>query len=247
MFAEASFWLIWFLALGFSTVFGAIVVKFSRTNGLIILSSFLAIFVVGANILVPRLVNFNVFGMQFILVTGSIIWPFTAQVSDMVNEIYGRKAAIFAAVTAYIANLMFVGFTQMSFGLQPLDPEMEPFYRSFFGVAGRVLIASACSYTAANLADITVFSAIKAKYFNVEKTAGNVLKYASLRSALSDGVNMVIDNFVFYGIAFYGTMPNAALLGLIGSSLLAKLIMSQIDLPFYWAFRMLTTGVEREL
>lgn len=240
------FWLLWMLGLAASTIVGAYIVRNHRENGFTILVAMLAIYVVGANILVPRMVTFNLVGTVFILVTGSIIWPYTAQLSDMINEIYGKRKAIFAAFLAYFSNLMFVGFVLMAFQLNPLEPEGEGFFRSFFGVAARVLLASMCSYTAANLADITVFSKIKEWAFNREKTAGNILAYSALRSAVSDGLNMIIDNIVFYGIAFYGTMPNEILLSIIGSSMLAKVIMSQIDLPFYWLFRMMTRDVRRE-
>lgn len=241
-----TFWIFWLAGLAVTTLVGAYLVRNHRDFGFPLLAAMLAIYVVGANILVPRLVNFEIFGLGFVLVTGSIIWPYTAQLSDMINEVYGKRKAIFAAATAYLSNLMFVGFVLLAFQLEPLDPGSEEFFRTFFGVAGRVLFASLCSYTSANLADIFVFSKIKAWARGREQTTGNILLYATLRSGLSDGVNMVIDNVVFYGIAFYGTMPNEVLLGLIGSSLLAKVIMSQIDVPFYWAFRMLIRGVRRD-
>ena len=81
---------------------------------------------------------------------------------------------------------------------------------------------------------------------NAYKTGMDIIKFGTLRSAVSDMVNMVIDNIVFYGIAFLGTMPFPALLQLIGSSMAAKVILSQIDLPFYWMFRWLTKDVKRE-
>jgi uncharacterized integral membrane protein (TIGR00697 family) len=241
-----GFWLFWLAGLAVSTILGAYIVKNYRERGLYILGTMLAIYVVGANILVPRLVNFNIFGMSFVLVTGSIIWPYTAQLSDMINEIYGKKSAYFAAFLSYLSNLMFVGFVLMAFNLKPLDPTAEPFFQSFFGVAARVVLASICSYTAANLVDINIFSAIKKWASSREASAWNLLGYSSLRSALSDGANMVVDNIVFYSIAFYGTMPNDVLFSIIGSSMLAKVIMSQIDLPFYWIFRLMTREVKRE-
>lgn len=241
------FWVFWLVGLAVSTVLGAYLVKNHREYGFPLLSAMLAIYVVGANILVPRLVDFSIFGVGFVLVTGSIIWPYVSQLSDMINEVYGRNKAIFAAAVAYLSNLMFVMFVLLAFQTKPLDPGSEQWFRTFFGVAGRVLLASACSYTLANLADITVFSKLKAWSFNREQTIGNLLGFATLRSGLSDGVDMVIDNIVFYSIAFYGTMPNDALLALMGSSLLAKLIMSQIDVPFYWIFRVMIRGVHRDL
>ena len=242
------FWIFWLVGLLVSTWLGAFIVKKLRVSGLFILGTMLAIYVVGANVLVPRLIELNIFGLSFIVVTGAMIWPFTAQLTDMINEIYGRKAAYLAAFMAYVSNIMLVLFLQMSFQTPTIgDPAGEVWFRSFFGVAGRVLIASMCSYTVANWADITIFSKIKEAFRNMEDNPLNILLFSSVRSAVSDGLNMVIDSAIFYTIAFIGTMPTEALLGLIGSSMLAKVIISQIDLPFYWLFRMMTRGVERSV
>ena len=241
-----GFWIFWVLGLAVSTLIGAWVVKHIRPMGYMVLGGFLAIYVVSANILVPRLINFSIFGLSFVLVSGSIIWPYTSQLTDMINEIYGKKAAYLTAVMAYVANLMFVGFTFMAFNLPPLwDAQQEGWFTQFFGVAGRVVVASICSYTLANLADINFFAWIKKVFASAEDNGCSMLLFSTLRSAGSDVINMVIDNVVFYTIAFYGTMPNEILLGLIGSSMAAKVILSQIDLPFYWLFRMMTKGVER--
>lgn len=242
-----TFWFILFVSLTVSTLVGSYVVRNYRDYGLMILAGFLAIYVVSANVLVPRLVQVDLFGLSFILVTGSIIWPFTAQVSDMLNEVYGKRAAFLAAAMAYTANLMFVLFVLMAFQVIPMwDAPQEEFFRSYFGIAWRVLIASMSSYSLANYADITLFAKIKQWARSREQSTGNILLYSSLRSAGSDGLNMVIDNVIFYTIAFLGTMPFSVLITLIGSSMVAKVILSQIDLPFYWAFRLMTRDVKRE-
>lgn len=241
-----AFWTFWLLGLAVSTLLGAAVVKYMRPLGLVVLGGFLAIYVVGANILVPRLVNFSIFGLSFVLVSGSIIWPYTAQLSDMINEIYGKTAAYFTAAMGYVANLMFVGFTYMAFNLPPLwDAQQEGWFTQFFGVAGRVVIASICSYTLANVVDINLFALIKKTFAKVEDNPVTILAFSTVRSVTSDAANMIIDNIVFYSIAFYGTMPNEVLIGIIGSSMVAKVILSQIDIPFYWLFRMITRDVER--
>ena len=244
-----ALWIVWWIiGLAVSTLLGSYIVKNHRQYGLMALGGMLAIYVVGANILVPRLVDLNLFGMSFILVTCSIIWPYTAQVSDMINEIYGKKAAYLAAALAYVGNLMFVGFVLMSFNVPAIwDSANEAWYTTFFGVAWRVTLASICSYTLANFADINVFAAIKKYFAKREGSAiANLFGASILRSAASDGINMVIDNIVFYTIAFLGTMPFPVLLSIIGSSMLAKVILSQVDLPFYLLFRYLTREVKRD-
>jgi len=242
-----AFWIFWIAGLLVSTLAGAYLVRNYRNNyGLAILAMFLAIYVISANILVPRLINFNIFGLTFVVCTGAAVWPFTYQLTDMINEIYGKRSAYVAAAMGYLANLMFVGFILMSFQMVPIwEPGQEGFYATYFGLAGRILFASLCSYTSANAADIYVFSRIKKWSAEREQTSGNLLLYSGLRSALSDGVNLVVDNLVFYPIAFYGVIPNGVLVTLIISSMAVKGILSQIDIPFYFLFRLLTKNVER--
>ena len=243
-----AFWGLWLLGLLISTLIGSYVVKRHREYGLIVLGTLLAIYVVGANILVPRLLTFNIFGLSLVLVTGSIIWPFTSQLTDMVNEIYGKKATYIVAAMAYVANLMFVGFVKLGAQAEPLwGVDQEGWWLGYFGIAGRVAFASLCSYTSSQIVDINIFSRIK-KWAAERGDTGlfGLLVYSGGRSILSDGANMIVDNIVFYSIAFLGTMPFGALLGLIGSSMLAKVILSQIDLPFYWLFRVWTRGVKRD-
>ena len=249
----ASFWLIWLLSLTVSSMLGAVVVRRSRERGPLILSVLLAIYVVAANILVPRLVTVKL-GWSFVLVTGSIIWPFIAQLTDMLNEIYGKRTTLWAAALAYMANFMFVIFVGLAMQTTPIwEAPQEEWFRMFFGMAWRPALASLCSYTAANWADISLFAWMKKRRFAEEEGSvrqytglGEIIRFTSMRSITSDALNMVIDNIVFYTIAFYGLMPNSVLLGLIGSSMLAKVILSQIDPPFFWLFRWMTREVKRE-
>lgn len=242
-----NFWILIVLALSIYTLVGSYTVRYYRPYGFAVLAGFLAIYVTGANILVPRLVDINLFGLSFVLVTGSIIWPFTAQIADMINEIYGKRSAFVAAGIAYGANLMFVLFVYLSFQIAPLwSPEHEAFFREYFGVAGRILIASMSSYSLATYADITVFAKLKRWTYHKEKSTGNLLLYSAIRSGGTDGLNMVVDNLVFYTIAFAGVLPWNTLGTIMVSSLIAKVILSQINLPNYWVFRLLTRNVVRD-
>ncbi len=243
---SVAFWMFWALGMLISTVIGAYAVRKHRDRGYMIFSTMLAIYIVSANILVPRLVTFHLFGMGFVLVTGSIIWPYTSQLTDMINEIYGKGATYLSVAVAYVANLMFVIFVLMAFQLTPLVPDAEIFFQAFFAVAGRVLFASTCSYVASNYIDIKTFSWVKNWALKRENTFVNMILFSSTRSAVSDAISMIVDNLVFYTIAFYGTMPNDALLGIIGSSMLAKVILSQVDLPFFWLFKIITRDVQRD-
>jgi uncharacterized integral membrane protein (TIGR00697 family) len=231
-----------------TVVLGSLIAKKNRDLGFVAFTVMMAIYVVSANILVPRLVPFSIFGIPFVVVTGSILWPYVIQIGDMINEIYGKNKAYLSAILAYVANFMFVLFTIMALQLPSLyKADQEAFFRAFFGVAGRVFIASSLAYIVDNIFDITAYAFGKKLTFNNEKTVGKMLGFSSIRAMLVDALVEVGDCIVFYGIAFYGTMPNAVLIQLILSSIAFKVILSQVMIPVFWAFKMMTRGVERVL
>jgi hypothetical protein len=242
------FWILWAAGLSIATFAGVYIARKHRDNGYMVFTIMLAMYVIGANVFVPRLIPLKLFRWEFIVVTGAIIWPFVSQITDMINEIYGRKRTYLAAGLAYIGNLMFVIFALMAFQTPSLyPPAQEEWFHQYFGMAGRVLIASALAYIADNFIDITIYALMKKWSYDKEQSTGKMMLYSSLRSAFSDGLTEIVDCLVFYTIAFYGLIPNDVLVTLIFSSMAAKIILSQIDLPFYWVFKLGTKGVQRDL
>lgn len=145
----------------------------------------MAAIVVASNILVQFLI------FDGLLTWGAFTYPFAFMVTDIINRVYGSRAA---------RQVVFVGFmTGVACSLIGTQVMLE------YGpaVTLRVAVGSGCAFLAAQLLDIGVFNRLR---------AGSWWK-APLVSTL---VSLTIDTIIFFSLAFsatfavFGTDANAA-------------------------------------
>lgn len=243
-------WVIfWALGISISTFLGAYTVRYHREMGLPILMTFFAVYIVGGNVLVPRLVSLDMGFTTQVLTSGSIIWPFTAQLSDMINEIYGRKKAYISIGMAYVANLMFVVFVYTALQASPLwDAGREVIWADYFGAAPRILVASGAAFIITQGLDATLFAVLKRRFLVWEQNAPwpKFLGLASIRSTVTDVISQGIDPWLFLHFAFIGVLPETTIVAIATGTMWAKLILSAVDVPFFTAFKAMTRDVKRE-
>lgn len=243
------FWLYWLIGLTISVYLSVWIIRANRNLGYTFLVVLSAGYILIANILTPRLINFDIGFTHLTIVTGSIIWPFTAQLSDMVNEIYGRKKTIYAFAFAYLVNLLFVIFILMANQTSAIwSMNEEDFWKSYFIPSGRILLASTISFIICELIDIYVYSFFKEKFRQKENkaTLKKIAYLGSTRSIISDVLNMICDGILFSVIAFLFILPLEELIKLIYSSMLFKVLMSVIDTPLFVLFRIKIRNEKRE-
>ena len=243
-------WLFWGVGLTLTTLLSSWVIRKYRDLGLPILMVFFAGYVLSANILVPRIVELDIGITTLVLTTGSIIWPYTAQLIDMINEIYGKRKAYLAVIMAYIMNLIFITFIYTGIQARPLwNMENETFWRSYFTQAPRILFASSASFLICQFMDIMVFAGLKRYFYTLEKPTNikSIVTFCTIRSITSDIVNMVLDGALFAIFAFLFVLPIDDLIGLISGSIIAKGLLAVLDTPWFIAFRIGVKDVEREL
>lgn len=239
----------WLAGLIVSVYLSIWLIKWKRDLGYTFLVTLSAGYIVFANILTPRLIQIDVGVEQLTIVTGSLIWPFTAQLSDMVNEIYGKKKTVYAFLFGYFVNLLFVVFVLMASQATPVwTHEEENFWRNYFLPSGRILLASTISFVICNLIDIYLFAFLKEKFRMKEERAGlrTLACLSGLRNMISDIVNMLCDGILFSMVAFVFVLPAETLCHLIVSSVFFKVTMSVIDTPLFMLFRIKTQKVTRE-
>lgn len=242
------FW--WAVGLSITTFSVSWVVRKYRDIGFALLLSFFSIYVVSANILVPRLVSVNLTFTSAVVVTGSLIWPFTSQLIDMINEIYGRKRAYAAIATAFTCNLLFVTFIWLAraSGATPIwSASQEAFWQSYFVPAPRILFASMAAAIIAMSIDVFLFDSLRRKFWNRERqaTPKNIAILAGVRAITSDTVNMAVDGPLFAVLAFGFVLPFDEILQIAFGSMILKIFLSLLDKPWFIAFRLLTRDVER--
>lgn len=239
----------WTIGLTLSVYLSVWTIKRNREFGYTFLVVLSAGYIVFANILTPRLIQLDFGITQLTIVTGSLIWPFTAQLADMINEIYGKRKTLYAFLLAYFINLLFVLFVLMADYATPIwTNEEEAFWEKYFMPAGRILLASTLSFIVCILIDVNIFSYLKEKYRLKEETSsiGRLSFLGALRSMLSDFLNMFCDGLVFSVIAFAFVLPFDNLYQLIIGSALFKAVLSLIDTPLFVLFRIHIRNIERE-
>ena len=156
----------------------------SELRPFIILASFMAIFVVASNFLVQFPINF--FGLQEILTYGAFTYPVTFLITDLCNRRYGKLIA---------RKIVYIGFV--------LGISLTLFFSTNFSdlISIRVAIGSGTAFLFAQLLDVQIFNKLRNKIWFA----------APFTSSL---VGSLVDTFIFFFIAFYGTGLNWITLGI---------------------------------
>ncbi len=214
-------WVYWVISLTIVTFTSAYIVKRFRDYGFAALVAFYTIYLGASQILATRIINFDLGFCSFYAPSAVFIYPFIAQVIDMINEVYGRKKTHLAIAIAFVTQVLLVTFIVMVKNLSPAPFfQFEEAWQGIFSLGIRVTVASWIAFLICQNLDAYVFAFLKKKY---EK---NIL----LRSITSDVLNLTLDSAIFVLLAFYGVMP---LIPLIIGQIVSKNIIGFLDTPWF--------------
>ena len=172
-----------------------------RSLAFYILAIFMAFFVTISNFLVQFPINH--FGLGEILTYGALSYPATFLITDLANRRYGKIVA---------RKIVYIGFV--------LGISLTLFFSTSFSdlISVRIAIGSGTAFLVAQLLDVNIFDILRKKKWFV----------APLTSSL---VGSLVDTFLFFFIAFYGTTLNW--LTLASGDFVVKLLLALIMLiPF---------------
>ena len=181
-----------------------------------ILSAIFVSLVLLANILSTKIIT--IFGLASD--AGTLIYPFTFMVKDLIQKKYGRKVARKVIYTAY-SVLLFAFITFYIVGKIPPDPswQFQGAYEVILAPFGRLVVASIVAGVISELLDTKVFS-------ELWKRTGQI--WVAL---VSNFVGILIDTALFTIIAFYGDMPSTVLWGIFITNVVVKLILASLASP----------------
>lgn len=162
----------------------------------------------------------------FVLPAAVVAYPITFLCTDIIGEIWGENEAnntvkrgfliqIFAMILLYIAILL------------PSAPFAKAFQLQFEAVlsnSARFVIASLCAYVFSQNCDVKLFHGLKRKFY----------KQKWIRNNISTMTSQLIDTAIFITIAFYGSVPDLAIM--IVSQYVIKCVMALLDTPFFYFF-----------
>ncbi|MCA9249715.1 MAG: queuosine precursor transporter [Phycisphaerae bacterium] len=219
------------------------------------------VFIVLAGIFLGSMTMLNILGItKFIqlgplsLAVGVLPYPLTFLCTDFISEFYGRKRANFVVWVGVALNALVITFLYLGDWASGIDPKVQPQWQTLSlaapvmlntgeKVSGNVelfhfiytctrgaVLASMVAYMAAQFCDVYLF------HFWKKLTRG---KHLWLRNNGSTMISQLVDSIavicITFGASWYaGTMTFEAILGLIGSSYLFKLVVAALDtIPFY--------------
>jgi hypothetical protein len=155
---------------------------------------------------------------------GTIIFPLTFLLSDLITEVYGYKYARRAIWTGFLFNFIFIAYGQLVVNL-PSPSYAAAANNNFDTLLGfnmRIILASTFSYLCSEPLNSYVMAKLKLR------TKG---KYMALRFVMSTVVASLFDSFIFGTLAFAGTMPETDLVKFNATMWLIKVIIEILGLP----------------
>lgn len=210
-------------------------------NNLILLCMIFVVSLVIANVITSKVIQTYIplFGSTITLPGAALSYAVTFLMTDVIGELYGRKAANKAVRYGFICQIFASLLILLTQYLPAADNEMQAAYDKLLGQNIVFVVGSLIAYLASQHWDVWVFHAIRNKYIN---------KHGSTRGGrwiwnnLSTMSSQIIDTVLFIGIAFgigMGWLFDIEKWPTLGAMMigqyLIKFIIALCDTPFfYW-------------
>lgn len=154
---------------------------------------------------------------------GTIIFPLTFLLSDLITEVYGYKNARRAIWCGFLFNVVFIVYGQIVIHLpSPHYANLNKSFDVLLAMNARIIIASTMSYFCAEPLNSFIMAKLK-----IRMQGRNM----AIRFISSTLIASGIDSFIFGVLAFYGIMNNHNLVMLILTMWLIKIAVELLGLP----------------
>ena len=166
---------------------------------------------IAANIIAVKLVDVGGFVVPAAAI---VVFPLSYIFGDILTEVYGYREARRVIWLGFLCNLVVVVAIYVG-QILPAAPiwDAQAAYERILGFTPRLLLASFVAYLVGEFANSIVLARLKVA------TGGRWLWTRTISSTL---VGQALDSAIFISIAFGGSVPSDALLGLIVTQWLAK-------------------------
>lgn len=188
---------------------------------------------ISANIEVLILVN--AFGMEQTL--GNILFASTFLVTDILSELYGKKAANQAVNMGILTSVTFIIISQSWLYYQPSPNDwVHPSIVTVFSNTPRMMLASLSVYAISQKFDVWLYH----KWWNLtERLCGDRRKFLWLRNNFSTLLSQLVNTILFTLCAFAGTYNTKTLFSIMGASYVIFIFTSIADTPIVYMARRL--------
>jgi hypothetical protein len=160
---------------------------------------------------------------------GTLVYPLTFTLRDLVHKTIGIKAARLLIITAAVINLFMAGLFWLAAQL-PGDPAVGPQleFGRVLSPAWRIVMASIVAEVLAELVDTEAYR------FWVERVTR---RYQWARVLVSNAVSVPLDSLVFCWLAFGATLPALVVWGIVLSNIIVKGATTLVSLPGIYLVR----------
>ena len=165
----------------------------------------------------------EIFGL--IVPAGTIAYSLTFPITDIVDEVYGKRVAYYIVWAGLAAEAGLLAMVTVDYLLPPLEQAQQELYERVFSPQYRIVAASVVAYVVSQHHDVWAFWAWR------QLTRG---RYLWLRNNASTSVSQLIDSAVFMVIAFYGVWETRDLVIGILSLWAFKLMIAAADTPLVY-------------
>jgi len=199
-----------------------------KTN--VLLGIFVAA-LVAANLLGTKITAWQITGTFAISASvGILAFPLTFLITDIVEEVHGRRKATSFVYAGFISLALVFILTTISVVLPPASRyTANEAYVTVFGSSLRIILASLVAFGISQTHDLWAFNYLR------QKTRG---KHLWLRNNLSTMASQFLDTTVFMFLAFYMMTPKFTagfIFQLILPYWLLKVLVAALDTPFCYA------------
>ena len=197
----------------------------------------LATSLVVSNIIAVRLIAIRLSdAIELTLPAAIVLFPIAYIVGDVLTEVYGYPAARRGIWIAFGCNLLAVVAIWLAGILPPAsfwtagvyeNPEQaDQAYQAILSFTSRLLVASFLAYLVGEFLNSFVLAKMKVR------TEG---RYLWMRTIASTIVGQGADSLIFITVAFYGILPNSALMTAVVTQWLVKSAYEALATPLtYW-------------
>lgn len=160
---------------------------------------------------------------------GTLVYPLTFTLRDMVHKSAGIRAARFLILVAALINILMAGLFWL---IAQLPADMQVGAQAEFGMVlapvWRIVFASVVAEVVSELVDTEGYR------LWVEKVTH---RYQWLRVLVSNSISVPLDSLIFCWLAFGGAMPTAVVWSIVLSNIIVKYAMTLISLPGIYLVR----------
>ncbi|MGL4790610.1 MAG: queuosine precursor transporter [Anaerotignaceae bacterium] len=218
------------LILSLVTIYAMVLIfyKFLGQSGLY---AFATIATIAANIEV--LIMVDAFGMEQTL--GNILFASTFLITDILSELYGKKAANKAVKISILANIVFIAISQSWFLYIPNASDFaSPAIREIFTNTPRLMLVGIAVYGIVQVFDVWFYHKIW------EKTTarfGDSKRGLWIRNNGSTLISQFLNTLLFTFGSFFGIYDFATLINILISSYIIFIVTSLVDTPAVYLAR----------